>query len=107
MTRPAATPALALLLAAVLGAAASPAAAQAAADLQRGALLYETHCIACHTTQMHWRDNRVARDWDGVRAQVRRWQGNNSLGWSDADIEAVARHLNQRYYRYKLPVTAG
>ncbi len=105
MTRPTAAHAAHALLFSL--AAALPAAAQTAADTARGALLYETHCIACHTTQMHWRDNRVARDWAGVLAQVRRWQGNNSLGWSDADIEAVARHLNQRYYRYKLPVTAG
>ena len=51
------------------------------APATRGALLYDTHCIACHTTQMHWRDNKVARDWPGLKAQVRRWQGNNALGW--------------------------
>ena len=83
---------------------ATAASAQTAAP-SRGALLYDTHCVGCHTTQKHWRDNRVARDWDGVKFQVRRWQGNNALGWSDDDIEAVADHLNRSIYRYSKPVT--
>ena len=24
----------------------------------RGALLYNTHCISCHTSQMHWRNDK-------------------------------------------------
>jgi cytochrome c len=35
----------------------------AAAEPSRGQLLYETHCIACHSTQVHWRDQHVVRDW--------------------------------------------
>lgn len=71
----------------------------------RGALLYDTHCIACHSTQMHWRDAKAARDWPGLLAQVQRWQASIGLNWSDEDIAAVAAHLNQRYYRYPRPVT--
>ena len=52
----------------------------------RGQLLYATHCIACHTTQMHWRDQRVVSDWAGLLAQVRAWQARAQLQWSDADI---------------------
>jgi hypothetical protein len=74
----------------------------AAAPGSRGALLYETHCISCHSTQMHWRDNKVAADWAGLVRQVRRWQGNASLSWSDDDILEVARHLNQRFYRFEI-----
>lgn len=66
----------------------------------RGELLYTTHCIACHSTQMHWREQRQARDWDGLMAQVRRWQGNAGLGWNEADVAEVARHLNDTIYRY-------
>lgn len=69
----------------------------------RGQLLYETHCIACHTTQMHWRDRKSAKDWPGLRRVVRRWQGELQLRWTDADIDEVARYLNQRYYRYPEP----
>lgn len=66
----------------------------------RGELLYTTHCIACHNSQMHWREQRLATDWPSLRAQVRRWQGVANLGWSDDDILEVSRHLNDRIYRF-------
>ena len=66
----------------------------------RGELLYSTHCISCHTTQMHWRDKKLATDWTSLRYQVRRWQGNAKLAWNDADILEVARYLNEGIYRY-------
>lgn len=66
---------------------------------ERGRLLYETHCIGCHTEQAHWRDRRLVTDWRGLREEVRRWQAIQSLGWTEADITLVARHLNQRHYR--------
>jgi len=74
--------------------------AQGAAAPTRGELLYTTHCIACHSTQMHWRDQRQAKDWESLKAQVRRWQATAGLQWSDADIAEVARHLNQTIYHY-------
>jgi mono/diheme cytochrome c family protein len=73
---------------------------QVAPGTNRGQMLYTTHCIECHTTQMHWRDKRLARDWDSLKAQVRRWQGNAGLGWTDADITEVARHLNDTIYQH-------
>lgn len=66
----------------------------------RGELLYSTHCISCHTTEMHWRDKKVATDWASLRFQVRRWQDNAGLGWSEADIQEVTRYLNESIYRY-------
>lgn len=66
----------------------------------RGQLLYATHCISCHTTEMHWRDKKVAVDWTSLRFQVRRWQDNAGLGWSEADIQDVTRYLNESIYHY-------
>ena len=66
----------------------------------RGELLYSTHCIECHTTEMHWRAQRQARDWDTLKAQVRRWQAVVSLRWSEADINDVARYLNDTIYQF-------
>lgn len=74
--------------------------AQTSPAESRGQLLYDTHCITCHTTQMHWRNDRKAYDWDSLKMQVRRWQGNAGLQWDDGDIAAVARHLNQTIYHY-------
>lgn len=69
----------------------------------RGQLLYDNHCVECHTTQMHWRQQRLARDWESLKGQVRRFQGLAGLAWSDEDIEAVARHLNDTIYRFPEP----
>jgi mono/diheme cytochrome c family protein len=77
---------------------ASPAKAQT-----RGELLYSTHCVACHTTQIHWRDQKLATDWGSLLMQVRRWQASNSLGWNEDDIIQVARHLNESIYRFPRP----
>lgn len=92
--------ALVLLIALGAGGAGS-AAAQAAPT--RGQLLYETHCRACHSTQMHWREKRQVTDWASLVAQVRRWQGETNLNWSAADIDAVAHHLNGAIYRVAVP----
>ncbi len=80
-----------------------PAAAFAQAQAQgesRGELLYGTHCIACHDTQMHWREQRLARDWGTLKFQVRRFQDIAYLRWSDEDIDAVAHYLNDTIYRF-------
>lgn len=85
------------------GAATVPGAALPPPAPTRGRLLYETHCIACHNSQMHWRDGRIVRAWPGLAEQVRRWQERAKLQWSDADILEVARHLNATIYRLPQP----
>jgi hypothetical protein len=75
-------------------------AAPSAMGQSRGELLYTTHCISCHTTEMHWRDNRSASNWPAVKAQVRRWQDVASLAWSDGDILDVSRYLNETIYHF-------
>lgn len=77
--------------------------AQAMPDPQRGELLYSTHCIACHTTQIHWRDKKLARDYPSLVAEVGRWQKLAGLGWNADDVAAVARYLNILFYHYPVP----
>jgi len=74
--------------------------AQTKRDTPRGELLYSTYCIACHSAEIHWRDKKIAKDWIGLKAQVRRWQGVAGLAWSDSDIVEVARYLNALHYHY-------
>jgi hypothetical protein len=76
-------------------------AAPSAMAQSRGELLYTTHCIACHTTEMHWRDRRAASNWPSLRDQVRRWQEAASLAWTDSEILDVARYLNETIYRFE------
>jgi mono/diheme cytochrome c family protein len=70
---------------------------------ERGELLYSTYCIGCHTTQMHWREKKLATDWRSLRYQVRRWLENVAPGLDEEGITAIARYLNDLYYHF--PVT--
>ncbi len=76
----------------------------AAAEPDRGSsraqLLYDTHCIACHTAKVHWRNDKLATDWNSLKAQVDRWQNIAGLGWSGQDIADVAFYLNILHYNY-------
>jgi len=78
--------------------------ALATADVQRGRLLYETHCIACHTTQAHWRDKHVVRSWADLLYQVTRMEKNAGQDWSSAEISDVAAYLNELFYKMPCPV---
>ena len=85
---------LSCLLLSAVAATAQPAATS------RGALLYTTHCIECHTSQMHWRTQRLARDWGSLRAQVWRWQREVRLDWREDDVDAVTSYLNETIYQF-------
>jgi mono/diheme cytochrome c family protein len=76
-------------------------AAPSAMAQSRGELLYTTHCVSCHTTEMHWRDKRSASNWPGLKVQVRRWQDAASLAWSDRDILDVSSYLNETIYHFE------
>ena len=82
----------------LLALAAWPALAQS-----RGELLYTTHCVACHSVQMHWRDNKLAVDWPTLLAQVQQWQVAAQLAWGADDVDRVARYLNDSSYHFKAP----
>jgi ketosteroid isomerase-like protein len=83
---------------------AKPEAPAIAADVQRGRLLYETHCIACHTTQAHWRDKHIVRSWADLLYQVTRMQNNAGQEWSMTEIIDVAAYLNELFYKTPCPV---
>jgi mono/diheme cytochrome c family protein len=80
----------------------TPASAQ-----DRGQLLYSTHCGACHTAQVHWRAGRSAIDWPSLKAEVRRWQTAASLAWTEDDILAVTRYLNDNVYHFEQRVESS
>jgi mono/diheme cytochrome c family protein len=91
----------ATLLVGLAGCGSSPPAttvAAAAPDVQRGKLLYENNCNTCHTTQPHWRSQRLVGDWSDLVAQVTRWQGIASLHWTSEEIRDVAIFLNEQFY---------
>jgi mono/diheme cytochrome c family protein len=68
------------------------------ADVERGRLLYETHCIECHDSRVHKRDSKIATNYDEIRGQVLRWQSNIFLRWSTYDIDSVTTYLARSVY---------
>ncbi len=76
-----------------------------AADLTRGRTLYETTCHACHSANLHWRDQRIADSWPALLREVGKWQGNAGQRWETAEINDVAAYLNDRFYHLPCPST--
>lgn len=70
------------------------------ADEADGKLIYETYCISCHTTQVHWRQNRLATDWITLKGQVERWQTTIGQRWTFQQLDDVTRYLNGQFYQF-------
>lgn len=85
----------------ILGGMYSIAYAEYSYNVARGQLLYATHCNACHTTQIHWREQKLVTDWNSLTEQINRWQSVAGLGWSKDEIKDVAHYLNGMFYEYK------
>lgn len=66
----------------------------------RGALLYSTHCNACHAAEIHWREKKLVTDLDSLGFQVRRWQASIQLGWTEEEVADAVRYLNAVYYGF-------
>ena len=72
----------------------------AALDLDKGKTLTEQNCIRCHGSEVYTRDNRRVSSLPGLHKQVRRCEQMLGLTWFDDDINNVAGHLNQQYYKF-------
>jgi len=72
-------------------------------DPDRGRLLYEVQCFACHSNQAHWRNKRVVQSWRQLIDEVGRWERSAGQSWSEEDIHDVAAYLNGLYYRLPCP----
>jgi len=70
-----------------------------AQDLQRGKLLYETHCATCHTEKLHHRDKTVVKSMADLRDMVARWAQQTKRSFTLDELEDVVLYLNQSHYR--------
>lgn len=80
---------------------AAPAVAQIP-DSERGRALYENHCIACHTAQVHSRPNRTALTREEVRKIVDHWSRQQNLRWSEQETADVVEFLGRTRYHFPL-----
>ncbi len=65
----------------------------------RGEGLYRNHCLSCHESIAHIRENRRARSLTDIRRWVARWAEELDLGWGADEVEDVTSYLNRTYYR--------
>jgi hypothetical protein len=68
-------------------------------SLERGRLLYENHCLACHESQVHIRTNHKVHTLEGIRQEVLRWAEEMQLPWRTSEVRDVSGYLFQRFYR--------
>ena len=71
-----------------------------AADTERGKLLYENHCMSCHESVLHIRENRRARALGEVYWQTTRWAVTERLEWRYEEVRDVAQYLNNEFYKF-------
>lgn len=86
------------ILAALVAASAAGAAELPSTD--RGRMLYENHCVACHTPDIHRRPGRIPLNAAELREIVNGWQQQQKLRWSEQDVEDVVQFLRETRYRF-------
>ena len=69
------------------------------ASPERGESLYLNHCLSCHESTAHIRENRRAKTLAEVRRWVARWSAQLELGWGLNEVDDVTAYLNRTYYR--------
>jgi len=70
-----------------------------AQDLQRGKLLYDTHCATCHTERLHGREKTAVKGMADLRDMVARWAPQTKRTFTPDELEDVVQHLNRSHYR--------
>lgn len=78
-----------------------------AADFSRGQLLYENHCVGCHESVVHIREQRKVVSLAALRAQVAHRARLQGLRWSEEDVDDVALYLDTRYYKFHAAPRGG
>jgi mono/diheme cytochrome c family protein len=80
----------------------APLAAGAQADIERGKLLYETHCGGCHYERVHQRLRSSVKDLADLRDMVAKWAPQTRHRFTLDEQEAVVQYLNESHYRFGL-----
>ena len=88
------------VVAGMLLAAAVPATGADIPSVERGRLLYENHCVVCHTPNIHRRPNRVPLNAAELRDIVNGWQREEKLRWSEQDVGDVVQYLRETRYKF-------
>jgi mono/diheme cytochrome c family protein len=73
-------------------------------DVERGRLLYQTHCGGCHYERTHDERLRPAvRDLSQLRDMVAQWAPHTKRTYTLDELEDMVQYLNEAHYRFGLP----
>jgi mono/diheme cytochrome c family protein len=74
-----------------------------AQDAQRGKVLYDTHCIACHYERIHSRDpsKSLVKSVAQLRVEVVNRAALTGQRFTIEDLDDIAEYLNRSHYRLK------
>jgi mono/diheme cytochrome c family protein len=79
-----------------------PLAALAQGDVERGKLLYDTHCGGCHYERVHQRLRSSVKDLADLRDMVAKWAPQTKHRFTLDEQEAVVQYLNRSHYKFGL-----
>ena len=74
-----------------------------AQGIDRGRLLYETHCASCHTERLHDREKSLIRSYADLRGEVGRRAALVNRRFSPDELEDIIEFLDRSHYRLDLP----
>jgi mono/diheme cytochrome c family protein len=75
-----------------------------AQDIERGRLLYQTHCGGCHYERTHSERTRPAvRDLSDLRDMVWQWAPQTKRTYTLDELDDIVHYLNETHYRIGLP----
>jgi mono/diheme cytochrome c family protein len=74
-----------------------------AQGIDRGRLLYETHCATCHTERLHEREKSAIRSYADLRGEVGRRAALTNRRFSPDELEDIIEFLDRSHYRLDVP----
>ena len=69
-------------------------------DTLSGADLHSAHCTRCHGSEVYQRPQRLVNTYAELRQRVQQCELMAELGWFEEEVEAVAKYLNDTFYRF-------
>ena len=74
-----------------------------AQGIDRGRLLYETHCATCHTERLHDREKSRVQSYGQLRAEVGRRAGMTNRVFAPDELDDIIEFLDRSHYRLDAP----
>lgn len=71
-----------------------------AVNYERGRLLYENQCQACHTRMLHTPETRKIKDLTELQYRVSAWGIHAGEDWGPEEVNDVTLYLNRSFYHF-------